>query len=128
MIAAQRDLVILDPRAVEPENSDMSDVVVTAGVDAPRYLDLEISDVAFTLQVVEAAGDLLGDGDGARGGEGAVIHAGAGDDVGNPADVGGCKALRLQPGVDFRQVGLVDMRQDDILFMADAHFVIAEDS
>ena len=40
-VAAERDLVVLHPRPVEPEDADMADVVVAAGVDAARDLDLQ---------------------------------------------------------------------------------------
>ena len=95
-IAAKRDLVVLDTGAVEAEDADMPDMMVPAGIDAARDLDLEGADIAFVPERVEAFSDVLRDGDGARGGERAVIHTGASDDVGDQAGIGCCKAMRAQ--------------------------------
>src|ERR1041384_3408483 len=40
-VAAERDLVILHAGLIEPEDSDMADMMVAAGVDAARNLDAE---------------------------------------------------------------------------------------
>jgi hypothetical protein len=69
--------------------------------------------------------DLLRDGDRPGGGQRAVIHAGAGDDVRDQADVRGGETVIRQGGMESRQVRLVHMRQDDVLLVADAQLVMA---
>ena len=96
VVAAKRDLVVFHPRAVQPENADMADMVMAAGVDAARDLDLELADFMFQPEACEMRGDLLRDRDRAGGGQRAVIHAGAGDDIGDQADIGGGKPGLLQ--------------------------------
>ena len=66
----------------------------------PEILIFERADVALAVEVGEGLGDPLGDRDRARGRERAVVHARAGDDVGDEADVRRREAGRLQPRVD----------------------------
>ncbi len=73
----------------------MAHVVVTTGIDAARDLDLERADFVFQLECVKAGRDFLGDGDRTGCGQRAVIHAGAGDDIADQADVGGGESWRL---------------------------------
>src|SRR3546814_4184624 len=61
--------------------------MMAAGVDAAGDLDLEVADLVLAFQVAEALGDALGDGDGSRVGEVAVVEPGAGDDVGEKPGV-----------------------------------------
>ena len=51
--------------------------------------------VVLELQFVETGGDLLCDGNGARGGQSAIVHAGAGDDVRDETNVCGGEACGL---------------------------------
>src|SRR5206468_1309821 len=83
--AAEGDLISLFSGALEAENADMADVMVAAGVDAARDLDLERADAFRAGAVAEFLGDALGDGNGARGGERAIVEPGAGDDVADRA-------------------------------------------
>src|SRR6056297_3967920 len=53
VIAAKRDLVILDPGAVEAQNTDMADMVMPARVDAARNLDFQVADLMLQLEVVK---------------------------------------------------------------------------
>src|SRR3546814_7507058 len=73
--------------------------MMAAGVDAAGDLDLEVADLVLAFQVAEALGDALGDGDGSRVGEVAVVEPGAGDDVGEKPGVGRAdrKSTRLTP-------------------------------
>ena len=57
--AAQRDLVELLALLIEAEDADVADVMVAAGIDAARDVDLEGTDVLLALQVGEAARDAL---------------------------------------------------------------------
>ena len=88
-------------------------------------LDLERADLMLELERVKAQRDLLRDGDRPRGGERAIIHAGAGDDVGNQADIGCGKRGRAQRLINGRQVGFVNMRQDHVLLVTDAQLAMA---
>src|SRR3546814_11728315 len=67
--------------------------MMAAGVDAAGDLDLEVADLVLAFQVAEALGDALGDGDGSRVGEVAVVEPGAGDDVGEKPGVGRAEAV-----------------------------------
>jgi hypothetical protein len=76
------------------------------------------------LLVIEMNGDLLRDWDRARGGQRTVIHAWAGDNVRDQADVGAGKVGLMQVGMQGEQIGFMHMGQDDILFMADTQFIM----
>ncbi len=101
----------------------MANMVVTTGVDAAGNLDLQLTDFSLTLWRTETSGDLLRDRDGACIGERAVVQAGTGNDIGDETGIGGCKACALERSIDRLQIGKCDMRQDDILLMADADFI-----
>ena len=74
----------------------------------------------------KALGDLLGDRDRARRRERAIVHARAGDDVGDEPDVGGREPGLLQPLRRSRgRCRRGDVRQDQVLLVADADLVVA---
>ena len=77
----------------------MAQMVMPAGVDAARDADVQVADLLLQPDGAEMVGDLLGDGDGTRGGQRAVIHAGAGDDVAGQPGIRGGKARGAQLGV-----------------------------
>jgi hypothetical protein len=78
-------------------------MVVAAGIDAAADLDLELADALRKLGVRETPGDVLGDGDRAGVGQGAVVQARAGDDVADLPDVRG----RETGGVEQRTCGRI---------------------
>ena len=86
--AAERDLVELLAFALQSEDADVAGMVMAAGVDAAGDLDLQRADVLLPERIGEALGDPFGDRDRARGGERAIVEAGAGDDVGDEAGIG----------------------------------------
>ena len=100
-------------------------MVMAAGVDAAGDLDLQLADRLLPPVLGEALGDALGDRDRAGVGERAIIEPGAGDDVGDQARVGGGEAGGGELIIDDLQVVARDVRQDEILLMADAHLVRA---
>ena len=102
----------------------MPDVVVAAGVDAARDLDLQRPDVALPVEVGEGLGDPLRHRDRPRRRQRAVVHARAGDDVGDQPDVRRREPRLPQPRVDRRQVPPRHVRQDDVLLVADAQLVV----
>lgn len=112
--AAERDLIGFDAFLLKPENADTGDVMVAAGVDAARNIDMELANVGGTTVLPEAFGNALRNRDRACGRERAIIQAGAGDDVGDKADIGCRQADVLQFVVDSRQIVERDMRQDKI--------------
>jgi hypothetical protein len=61
-VAAQGDLVVLHPRAVQAEDADMADMVMAAGVDAAGDLDLQRADLMLQLQRLEMVAKFLRDG------------------------------------------------------------------
>ncbi len=101
-------------------------MVVAAGVDAARDLDLELAHILGCLRISEAAGDVLGDRDGAGIGQGAIVQARAGDDVADQVDIGRGQTGLAQGRVHRRQVVQLDMRQDQVLLVGHADLTKAE--
>ena len=84
------------------------------------------SPISFCRAVVgEALGDALGDRDRAGIGERAIVEARAGDDVGDQAGIGRGEVGRGERLVDRRQVVERDMRQDQVLLVADPRLAVA---
>ena len=121
--AAERDLVEFLAFPLDAENADVAGVMVAAGVDAAGNLDLQRADLLLPAGVGEALGDALGDRDRAGVGERAIVEAGAGDDVGDEAGIGGREAVRDELVVERLQIVLRDMRQHEVLLVADADLV-----
>src|SRR5262245_15947042 len=94
--AADRHLVKFLAVLLDAEDADMADMVVAAGVDAARDVDVQPPEAAGEVEILEAARDLLGDRDGARVGEAAIVEAGTGDDVGDEPDIGRGEADRSE--------------------------------
>src|SRR5262245_13795703 len=118
--AADRHLVKFLAVLLDAEDPDMADMVVAAGVDAARDVDVQPPETAGEVEILEAAGDLLGDRDGARVGEAAIVEARAGDDVGDEPDIGRGNADRVERPPERRQVALRHVRQYEILLVPDA--------
>ena len=59
----------------------MADMVVPAGIDAARDFDFQLTDVMLQLKRFEMQRDFLRHGNRTRGGQRAIIHAGAGDHI-----------------------------------------------
>src|SRR5258708_7859189 len=74
--AADRHLVIFLAVLLDAENADVPDVMVTAGIDAAGDIDVQPSEIAGQIEVLETARDLLGHRDRARVGQAAVVEAG----------------------------------------------------
>ena len=85
--AAERDLVPLLAVLVDAEDADVAAVVVAAGIDAAADVQVDVADVVELVEVGEAFGDLGRERDGAGVGQRAEVAAGAGDHVGDQADV-----------------------------------------
>src|SRR5690606_33028809 len=85
---AEGDLVPLPAGLVHAEDADVANVVMAAGIDAAGNVQVQFADVVHVIEVVEAALDGLGHGNGHRVGQRAKIAARAGDDVGQQSDVG----------------------------------------
>jgi hypothetical protein len=100
-------------------------VVVAAGVDAARDLELELADIALTVGVGEAQRNRLRHRDRAGIGEAAIVEAGAGDDVGDQVEVGVGQIPPRSSLPQRVQVGPCDMREHDVLRVGDAQFVEA---
>src|SRR5258708_4899446 len=76
--AAEGDLVELLAVFLDPQNADMADVMVAAGVDAARNVDMQPAKVAGEIEIAEPPGQLLGHRNSAGVGKAAVIEPGAG--------------------------------------------------
>ena len=75
--------------------------------------------------IAEALRQLLRDRDRARIGEAAIVEARAGDDVGDEPDIRRREAVRFELLPQLRQVALRNMRQHQVLLVADADFAEA---
>ena len=98
----------------------MADMVVAAGIDAAGHVDVQLADVFLVSRVREHLLHGQRHGDRARIGKVAIVESRADDHVGDPALVGGAESGRIKRGIDRRQVIQRDMRQDQVLGMADA--------
>src|SRR6516225_7903685 len=120
--SADRDLVELLAILFDAENADMADVMMTAGVDAAGDVDMEAADQIGGIVIGKAPRQLLCNRDRARIGERAIVQAGAGDDVGDEIDVRSGEPDFIECLPQRRQIAPGDMRQRQILLVADADF------
>src|SRR6185437_11824734 len=121
-LAAERDLIKLLAVLLDAQNADVADVMMAAGIDAARNVDVHAAEVALAVEIAEAPRQLLGDGDRARIGEAAVIEPRTGDDVGDESDVRNGETKRIERAPDVRQIALRHVRQRQVLLVADADF------
>src|SRR5262249_11662942 len=119
--AADRHLVVLFAVLLDPEDADVPDVMVTAGVDAAGDVDVQPSEVASQIEILEAARDLLGHRNRARVGQAAIVETGAGYDVGDEIDVGRGDADFIERAPQRRKIALGDVRKRQILLMPHAN-------
>ena len=119
---ADGDLVKFLAVLLDAKNTDMADMVMAAGIDAAGDIDVQPADQIGGVVVGEAPRQLLRDRDRARIGQRAVIQPRAGDDVGDEIDVRRGEAELVERLPQRRQVALGDMRQRQVLLMADADF------
>src|SRR5580692_10019506 len=124
--AAKLDLIELHAFFIDAQNADMARVMMAAGVDAAAHLDLEFAQFVLPFEIGEALLNRLRNRNGTRIGEIAIIKPGAADDVGDKARIRGGEVQHLQPRENHGQIALLHMRQNEVLFMRDADFLIAE--
>ena len=122
--AAQCQLVALDAGLFQAEDPDVADVVVAAGVNAARDLDLEVADLSRPLRRAEALGDSLRHRNRSRGRQRAIIEARAADDVADEPDVLGGEAVAREAVVDRREILERHVGQHDVLLVRDAQLVV----
>src|SRR5581483_7584200 len=122
--AADGDLIELLAVLIDPQNADMADMMVAAGVDAAGNLDAELADLMVALG--EMLAQLLRHGKGARVGEAAIIEAGAGDDVAGESGIGMAEIGGLELAPDFRQIAAAKMRQHQVLLVRHANLAQAK--
>src|SRR3569833_1858130 len=123
--AAEEQLVGLAAFLIDAEDADVACVVMPAGIDAAADLDLELAEFALAVEIGEALRDLLCDRDRARVGEAAVIEPRTRDDVGHQVeiDVG---EVGFDQRLPYRvEVGLLHVRQHQVLHVAHAQLVEA---
>ena len=80
---AEGDLVEFLAVFLHAQNADVADVMMAAGIDAARNIDVQPAKVAGEIEIAEPTGQLLGDRYGAGIGEAAVVEPRASDDVGD---------------------------------------------
>ncbi len=119
-LAPERDLIKLLAVLLDAENADVADMMMPAGIDAAGNVDVQAAEITRQLEFVEAPGDFLRDRDRARIGETAIVETGTRDNVADQPDIRDGKADRIERAVKFRQIALRDMRQNEILLVADA--------
>src|SRR6266481_4000445 len=100
----------------------MADMMMAAGIDTARDLDLEIAQTMDKIIIGKALADALGYWNRTGIGQAAKVQARTADDVGCLVDIGRGETDLAQSVEDRRQIGAADMRQDQILGMADAQF------
>ena len=99
----------------------MAGVMVSTAVDAAGNLDLQLTQIRFLRRQLHR--QFLGDGDGAGIGQGAIIKAGAGNDVRRAIQVGGGQPGRNQHLPQIEQIGAAHVRQHKVLRVGHADFV-----
>src|SRR5882762_9195921 len=124
-IAAQADLVELDPVLVDAQDANVAHVVMAAGVDAARDLDFQVADIVLARQPGEMIGNALRHRDGARIGQRAIVEPWASDDVGDLADIGLGETQPTECAPYRRQILDGDMREDQVLLVAHADLAVA---
>src|SRR3954466_13619999 len=117
---ADGDLVDLLAVLLDAENADMTDMVMAAGVDAAGDVDVQPADQIGQLMIGEAPRQFLRDRDRARIGQRAIVETRAGDDVSDQIDVRRRETELVERLPQRRQVTLGDMRQSEVLLVADA--------
>src|SRR5262245_53714722 len=122
--ASEQQLVVFLAPLLDAQNADRPDVMVSAGVEAARNLDLELTHLVLARR--QPRRDALGNGNGARIGEPTVVEAGAGDDVGREPGIGFGETDRLQRLIDRPEVAHPHVRQYQVLLVADAHLIEGE--
>src|SRR3989338_3931234 len=123
--AAEGHLIELLTFLVHPEDADMADVVVTAGVHATGDIQVDIADVEQVIQVVKTALNGFGNRDRLGVGQRAEVAARAADDIGQQTDVRRGETVFTQLAPQGEQLRLLNIREDDVLVMAVAHFAKA---
>src|SRR6185437_8063974 len=123
-IAAERDLIDLLAVLIDPEDADMAEMVMAAGVDATGYLDVEGADRVFLRRHI--FGDPLRHRDRAGGGEAAIIEPRAADDAGDLVDVTGAQLGGIEPLPQPVERVTADVREDEVLVVGDAHVAEAQ--
>src|SRR5579871_1452908 len=116
------DLVEFLAVLFHPQYADMADVMVPTGIDAARDVDVQPAEFAGEPKVAETTRQLLGDWDGARIGEAAVVQSRARDNVGNEADVRSRHPDSIERAPQFAEIALCHMREHEVLLVADPNF------
>src|SRR5215471_3946039 len=116
---AQGDLVELLAVFLDAQNADMADMVMAAGIDAARNVDVQPAQVASEIEITEPARQLLGDRNSAGVGKAAVIEPGARDDVGDETDVRSSNPNGIERAPQLGKIALRHMREHEVLLVAD---------
>src|SRR5262249_2699808 len=123
--AADGDLVIFLAVLLDAEDADVANVMVAAGIDAAGDIDVQPAEIARQIEIAEAAGGLPRHPGRAGVGEAAIVEAGAGDDVGDEIDVRCGDADVVERAPQRGKIALRNMRQRQILLVADADLAVA---
>ena len=105
---------------LHPENADVADVMVAAGVNAAGNIDVQTAERARQIVIAETPRQLLRDRDRARVGEVAIVEPRARDDVGHQPNIRGRDAEPIECAPQLWQVALCDVGQCQVLLVIDA--------
>ena len=110
--AAEGDLIPLAAVLIDAKNADIADVVMAASVHAAGDVQADIAQIVQVIEVVETCLNRLGDRDRFGVGQRTEIATGAGNDVGEQADVGAAQIVfarqlpqRVEVGFSARRAG-----------------------
>src|SRR5262252_8046230 len=113
--ATKGDLVELLAVLLDAQNADMADMVMAAGIDAARNVNVQPAQVASEIEITEPARQLLGDRNSAGVGKAAVIEPGARDDVGDETDVRSSNPNGIERAPQLGKIALRHMREHEVL-------------
>ncbi len=126
LLAADGDLIPLRAILVDAEDADVADMVMAAGVHAPRNVEFELADVVQVIKVVKGLLDGLRDRDALRIGQRAEIAPWTADDVGEQADIGRGQAVLASRLPERVQLTELDIGEDEVLLVRDADLAETE--
>src|SRR5262245_22520515 len=118
-LPADRDLEKLLAILLDAEEPDMADVMVAAGIDTARDVDVQPPEAVRELEIAKSPRQLLRHRDRARVGEAAIVETWASDDIGDEPHVGRRHADGVKRAPQRRQIALRHMRQHQVLLMSD---------
>src|SRR6266704_2158768 len=95
-LAADGHLKNLLAVLLDAEEADVADVMMAAGIDAARNVDVQPPEALRKFEIAKPPRQFLRHRDRARIGKAAIVEAGARDDVGDEPDIRRCEPERVE--------------------------------